>query len=242
MRNPDVLSSTPISELWRNDFWGTPLNSSESHGSYRPLCVLTFRLNHWLGGFRPRSFHLTNVLLHVLNTALVLRVARVLLPRSSASVAAMLFSTHPIHTEAVSGVVGRADLLACLFYLLSFLAYMHHISLRDRSPSSLRTSNKNSAKCCQEVQSSTKCFLVVHEVLGYLRLSSSPFGLKHLPYSSTAARQCACLALCLVFAAMAMLSKETGLTVLLVCAIYDVIRSARLWPGVSETVSVQLAP
>ncbi|XP_054262130.1 protein O-mannosyl-transferase TMTC2 [Macrosteles quadrilineatus] len=233
LRNPDVLSSTPISDLWRNDFWGTTLNSSESHGSYRPLCVLTFRLNHWLGGFRPRGFHLTNVLLHVLNTALVLRVARLLLPRSSTTMAAMLFSAHPIHTEAVSGVVGRGDLLACLFYLLSFLAYLHHISLRDKST----RSNKINKFC--EVQTSTKCLLVFNEVLGYLRLCSSPFGLKHLPYSSTAARQCACLALCLVFAAMAMLSKETGLTVLLVCAIYDVIRSARAWPGaVSLAVSL----
>ncbi|KAG8245339.1 Protein O-mannosyl-transferase tmtc2 [Homalodisca vitripennis] len=234
LRNPDVLSSTPLTELWHNDFWGTPLNSSGSHGSYRPLCVLTFRLNHWACGFRPGAFHMVNVLLHVLNTGLVLRVARVLLPSPAASLATLLFAAHPIHTEAVSGIVGRADLLACSFYLLSFVAYMFHIRLRDRNAKSKMKSftSKTKMKCCQESENGS-CLLVdnIQDLLGYLRLTSSSFGLKDLPYSSSIARQWVCLAVCLGFAAAAMLSKETGVTVLLVCAAYDVIRSSRIWPG-----------
>jgi hypothetical protein len=41
--NADVKPTTPISQLFRNDFWGRPLSSAESHKSYRPLTVLTFR-------------------------------------------------------------------------------------------------------------------------------------------------------------------------------------------------------
>ena len=36
----------------------------KSHKSYRPLCVLTFRLNYWWNELEPMSYHLTNVVLH----------------------------------------------------------------------------------------------------------------------------------------------------------------------------------
>ncbi|XP_067014529.2 protein O-mannosyl-transferase TMTC4 isoform X2 [Anabrus simplex] len=55
-------------------------------------------------------------------------------PRA-AFLSAMLFAVHPIHSEAVAGVVGRADLLCALFYCLAFLAYcnavVHHGGLRS---------------------------------------------------------------------------------------------------------------
>jgi len=37
--------------------------------------------------------------------------------------AAALFAVHPAHTEAVTGIVGGAELLSCLFALLAFLTY-----------------------------------------------------------------------------------------------------------------------
>ncbi|CAH1993199.1 unnamed protein product [Acanthoscelides obtectus] len=40
-----------------------------------------------------------------------------------AALAGLLFAVHPVHTEAVTGIVGRADVLACIFFLLSLLAY-----------------------------------------------------------------------------------------------------------------------
>ncbi|KAK0133747.1 Transmembrane and TPR repeat-containing protein 4 [Merluccius polli] len=43
-------------------------------------------------------------------------------PRASL-LAALLFAAHPVHTESVAGVVGRADLLCALFFQLSFLTY-----------------------------------------------------------------------------------------------------------------------
>ncbi|PBC29919.1 Transmembrane and TPR repeat-containing protein [Apis cerana cerana] len=76
LTNPDLLSSTPWSKLLENDFWGTPLSDRGSHGSYRPLCVATFRLNHLLGGLEPWGYHLVNVALHAACTVLVVRVAR----------------------------------------------------------------------------------------------------------------------------------------------------------------------
>uniref|UniRef100_A0A0L8G1Q3 dolichyl-phosphate-mannose--protein mannosyltransferase n=2 Tax=Octopus bimaculoides TaxID=37653 RepID=A0A0L8G1Q3_OCTBM len=46
-------------------------------------------------------------------------------------IAGILFATHPVHTEAVAGIVGRADVGACLFFILSFLSYRQYIYYRD---------------------------------------------------------------------------------------------------------------
>lgn len=45
--------------------------------------------------------------------------------------AGLFFASHPVHTEAVAGIVGRADLAACNFFLLAFLAYVEHMRCRD---------------------------------------------------------------------------------------------------------------
>lgn len=41
--NRDVLAQNPVKSVFENDFWGTPMADEDSHKSYRPLTVLTFR-------------------------------------------------------------------------------------------------------------------------------------------------------------------------------------------------------
>ncbi|KAH8409415.1 hypothetical protein KR222_002722, partial [Zaprionus bogoriensis] len=131
--NADVSGAATWQRSFANDFWGTPLTDSGSHGSWRPLCVLSFRLNHLMaGGYVPWGFHLVNNLLHCVATALVVRVARTLLASFWAVLAAgILFAVHPIHTEAVASVVGRADVAACVCYLLTYLSYLRHMRWRE---------------------------------------------------------------------------------------------------------------
>ena len=119
-----------------HDFWGTPLTHSGSHKSYRPLCVLSFRFNYWLHELRPFGYHLINVLLHCCCTALLTHTAGALVPPRRAAlpqaVAGLLFAAHPVHTEAVAGIVGRADVGAAIFFLLAFLSYRRYVVLRRR--------------------------------------------------------------------------------------------------------------
>ena len=91
---------------------------------YRPATTLSFALDWALGGGRPALFHATNVLLHAVVTALVLALAARLLGAGAALVAALLFAVHPVHVEAVASVVGRAELLAALGYLVAVLGYI----------------------------------------------------------------------------------------------------------------------
>ena len=125
LSNDDLQPTAPWTSLLTNDFWGTPLVHSGSHKSFRPVCTATFRLNYLLGELNPYGYHLVNVALHTLATVLFLLLCLHLFGGKLAvsSFAALLFAVHPIHCEAVAGVVGRADVLACVFFLLASLCY-----------------------------------------------------------------------------------------------------------------------
>ncbi|XP_014855747.1 PREDICTED: transmembrane and TPR repeat-containing protein 2-like [Poecilia mexicana] len=132
--NQDLLPETPWTNIFYDDFWGTLLTHSGSHKSYRPLCTLSFRLNYAVGGLEPWGYHAVNVALHGAVTVLFTSLARLLLGGGPWSLlAGLLFASHPVHTEAVAGVVGRADEGAALFFLLSLLCYVRHCGLRGRA-------------------------------------------------------------------------------------------------------------
>ena len=103
VRNQDIRSNTSWSNLLHNDFWGTPMSSPDSHKSYRPLTVATFRLNYMLHELQPLGYHLVNVLLHSAVCYLYVLLCGVVFSEVwPALIAGLLFAVHPIHTEAVS--------------------------------------------------------------------------------------------------------------------------------------------
>jgi protein O-mannosyl-transferase len=90
---------------------------------YRPLTMLTYAANATLGR-DPFAYHVVNLALHVLVSLAVLFLAQRLLgSRLAATIAGLVFAVHPIHTEAVTGVVGRAELLAALGVLACLGAF-----------------------------------------------------------------------------------------------------------------------
>ena len=123
LTNGDLDSGkTTIGDLFSHDFWGGPMSRVESHKSYRPLTVLTFRyLNFHFGGLRPYGYHVANVLLHGAASVLCLLVAELLLGKGSwwACFCALFFSVHSIHTEAVSSYISYDTRLAALILLHS---------------------------------------------------------------------------------------------------------------------------
>ena len=118
-------------DLLSHDFWGTDIGSPTSHKSYRPLTVATFRLNYMLHELEPLGYHLVNVLLHSAVCYLYVLLCGVVFSEVwPALIAGLLFAVHPIHTEAVAGLVGRTELLSGIFYILAFLAY-HRATVAD---------------------------------------------------------------------------------------------------------------
>lgn len=89
---------------------------------YRPLTMLTYVANARLDP-GPAGFHAVNIALHVAVSLAVYALAlQLLVSPLAAGAAAALFAVHPIHTEAVTGIVGRAELLAALASLCALLA------------------------------------------------------------------------------------------------------------------------
>ena len=106
--NQDVRPATPIGNLLVNDFWGKPMSDPTSHKSYRPVTVLSFRLNYMVHGLNPFGYHLVNIALHTLCVFLIWALcARMVFVGIKSKtdlsfVTAMVFAVHPVHTEAVS--------------------------------------------------------------------------------------------------------------------------------------------
>lgn len=141
VKNKDVMPFTAISELFYDDFWGTEMILNSSHKSYRPLTILSYRLNvlyskNKLDAFQ---FHATNVILYGLLCILTVPVFELFLKKKKkyeplhemAYLSSLLFTLHPVHTEAVAALVGRADILGSILFLASILVY--HFTLINKS-------------------------------------------------------------------------------------------------------------
>lgn len=122
VENPLVRSVGNAGEIFATNYWHRGGAGAVGDSTlYRPLTVFTYAIDHALWGPNPAGFHATNVVLHALATALAFLVAVALLGSSIAAfAAASIFAVHPIHTEAVTGIVGRAEVLATLFFLAAF--------------------------------------------------------------------------------------------------------------------------
>jgi hypothetical protein len=134
-KNKDVTDhNRPLSMLFHNDFWGTPMMDRGSHKSFRPLTTISFRLNHFTHGLNPVGYHVVNVLMHAVVTVLFMDFCGLFLNSGEAVfVSGLLFAAHPIHTEAVSGIVGRCEIFSAFFFVAGFL--MYHKACEPRATS-----------------------------------------------------------------------------------------------------------
>ena len=92
---------------------------------YRPLVKVTFALN-WAVSHEARAFRIPNVVLHAATGFVLFLLAWDLFRERlglratwAAVVAGVVFVVHPIHTECLNSIVGRADVAAALFGLLA---------------------------------------------------------------------------------------------------------------------------
>jgi protein O-mannosyl-transferase len=96
---------------------------------FRPVTFSTFALDWKIGNGRPLEFHLVNLLLHAAVTLLFYLLLQATLQslqegKAVAYAAALVFAVHPIHTEAVASIAGRAELLAAGFLIAAWLLHL----------------------------------------------------------------------------------------------------------------------
>lgn len=107
-------------------------SSGNLNNFYRPIQELSYMADYHFWKLNPFGFHLTNVILHALCSVLVY-VTTFLLFRKSivAFTVAAIFGVHPVNTEAVTYIAGRADSLYLLFMLLSLSFFIKSINSTD---------------------------------------------------------------------------------------------------------------
>ena len=96
--------------------------------NWHPLTWLSHMLDCQLFGTRPGWHHLTNLLLHIINSLLLFGVLKRMTGAlwKSGFVAAA-FALHPLHVESVAWVAERKDVLSTLFWLLTMAAYVWYV-------------------------------------------------------------------------------------------------------------------
>jgi hypothetical protein len=109
-------------------------NAETSKVYYRPVQMFTYILDHFLWGKEPLGYHLTNLILQIINACLVFFLCLLLMgERRKSLFVALLFCVHPAFVPIVAYISGRADLLGFLFGLLAVYAALKYV-VRDRKP------------------------------------------------------------------------------------------------------------
>ena len=161
--NADAVGNSGWSNLLKNDYWGQNISQETSHKSYRPVTIISFRLNYYLHEYLntnykefyksftlsglertqerknlnlyAETYHIVNIILHGLVTIFVgiffkrvadwskvkVEIYNGLLP--GWFIATLLFLAHPVHVEAVTGLVGRAELICALFVMMALYVW-----------------------------------------------------------------------------------------------------------------------
>ncbi|MHB1046071.1 MAG: tetratricopeptide repeat protein [Thermoanaerobaculia bacterium] len=120
--NPRLAGPERVGEIFTTHYFGGPLATAKN---YRPVVLMTYAVQRWTTGTDPFPFHLVNVLLHAATTLFFAAWLLALgMPRAPSLAAAALFAVVPIHVEAVTGIVGRAELLVALLVFLSALLFL----------------------------------------------------------------------------------------------------------------------
>lgn len=99
-------------------------------GHYHPLTLLSLAVDYQLSGLNPRGYHVTNLVLHLINTFLVFWLVFLLFEKRDRTiplVTALLFGISTMHVESVAWASERKNLLFATFFLLSLIAYLRYL-------------------------------------------------------------------------------------------------------------------
>jgi tetratricopeptide (TPR) repeat protein len=97
-------------------------------GNYHPLTMLSLTYDYSIGKLNPKSYHRTNIILHLINSILVFWLVILLAKNIEIGlICGLLFGIHPLHVESVAWVSERKDVLYTLFFLSSLIAYLKYL-------------------------------------------------------------------------------------------------------------------
>lgn len=127
VNNPLIKSPKFIPTILKSELFISPYDKM-----YRPLQLLIYSVDYSIWRLKPFGFHLTSVILHLLNAILVCYLLNLLFKHKLISMAAsVLFLVHPLQVSSVAYISGRADLLACFFMLSSLALFTKFVKQKE---------------------------------------------------------------------------------------------------------------
>ncbi len=134
-----VINSEAIRHLnWKLIVWAFTTPAA----NWVPLTHVSFAIDYYLWGLNPVGYHLTNIILHAANTAIVVLIAdrlyqsrlsevqslseRQYLYSAMLLLAGLLFAVHPLRVESVAWVTERKDVLNGIFSFGAILFYLRY--------------------------------------------------------------------------------------------------------------------
>lgn len=95
--------------------------------NWHPLTWLSLMADYELYGLNAAGYHVSNLLLHILNTLLLFLVLRRMTGETwKCLTVAALFAVHPLNIESVAWIAERKNLLSTLFWILTLFAYVRY--------------------------------------------------------------------------------------------------------------------
>ncbi|GIY72875.1 transmembrane and TPR repeat-containing protein 3 [Caerostris extrusa] len=126
-----------------------------------------------------------------------------------------IFATHPIHTEAVSSAVGRAEVLSAFFFLSSLLAFVNNLVLACIYLQALLPGVNIAEPNYSNLWIVIPVYNISHLIIKVLEHKRQVIELINGFYGSSSACFCS---------GMALLAKEQGITVLAVCIVWRILQ------------------
>ncbi|MEO6004921.1 MAG: tetratricopeptide repeat protein [Opitutus sp.] len=171
-----ILSNASIRHVWP---LSTSLNPPDGFGSTvsgRPLLNLTLAVNYAISGEAVWSYHALNLIIHVAAGLVLFGLVRRTLCRpvfservrqeatAIAGVVALLWTVHPLQTEAVTYVIQRAESLMGLFYLLTLYGFARSIdATRQRTWQVIAVGCCALGMACKEVMVTAPVIVLLYD-------------------------------------------------------------------------------
>ena len=101
--------------------------STKYLGFWNPLVWLSFMLDYQVYGLNAHGYHITNIILHILNTLLLFWLfCRMTGAVWKSAFVAAIFALHPLHVESVAWITERKDVLSAFFWMLTLCLYVYY--------------------------------------------------------------------------------------------------------------------
>jgi hypothetical protein len=116
-----AVTNSNLDLITGQEYW----YSNSTSGLYRPLTTLSYLFNYAIlgNGAQPAGYHVVNLALHAVNVVLLYLLLLELIPGGVAFAGALLWAVHPVLTESVTNIIGRADILAGFGVIAGLLAH-----------------------------------------------------------------------------------------------------------------------